>query len=200
MILASRNPGKLREFQRLLGTRWQLRPLPEGAPEPVEDGDTYAANALIKAFAAARHTGDVALADDSGIEIDACGGRPAIHSARWAAPEEQNGQILERLRAVPQACRGATMRAVVALVWPDGRQVLAEGEVRGWIARAPRGRNGFGYDAIFALDDGRCLAEVEDAEKDALAHRGRAVRALLPLLGYFAGGPVPRSTTRGDGR
>jgi XTP/dITP diphosphohydrolase len=183
LVLASRNAGKLRELRRLLGPGWDLRPLPEGAPEPAEDGDTYAENALAKAMAAARHTGAAALADDSGIEIDACRGHPGVRSARWAPPEEQNRAILDRLRDVPEERRGAAMRAVVAVALPDGRHALAEGVVRGAIARAPRGRGGFGYDPIFLLPDGRTLAEVDDREKDAVGHRGQAVRALLPALG-----------------
>lgn len=181
MVLASRNRGKLRELERLLGPSWALSLLPETAPEPAEDGDSYAQNALLKALSTARHCAQAALADDSGIEIDACGGHPGIHSARWTR-DDQNPLLLERLREVPEGARGATMRAVVAVALPDGRYALAEGFVRGEIARTPRGAGGFGYDPIFLLPDGRTMAELDASEKDAVGHRGKAVRALLPLF------------------
>jgi XTP/dITP diphosphohydrolase len=181
MVLASRNAGKLGELQRMLGPEWPIVLLP--------DGQTYAENALLKAASAARYTGQPALADDSGIEVDACAGHPGIRSARWAPPEVQNGILLERLRGLPDEARGATMRAVVAVALPDGRFALAEGVMRGRIADAARGQNGFGYDPIFVLPDGRTTAELEDAAKDAISHRGRAVRALLPALRRLVGSP-----------
>jgi XTP/dITP diphosphohydrolase len=182
VVLASRNPGKLVEFARLLaGTGWDLLPLPARLPPAPEDGDTYAANALAKARAAARATGLPALADDSGIEVDALGGFPGIRSARWTDGDGP-AELLLRAAALPPERRSARMRAAIALAWPDGGCVLAEGSVEGRLADAPRGSAGFGYDVIFELPDGRTLAEVGDQEKDRLAHRGRAIRALLARL------------------
>ncbi len=186
VVLATRNPGKLAEFGRLLaGTGWTLLPLPPELPPVPEDGETYAANAEAKARAAARGTGLPALADDSGIEVDGLGGLPGIHSARWTEGDGPT-ELLLRAAALPPERRSARMRAAIAWAWPGGRCVVAEGSVEGRLAAAPRGNTGFGYDVIFELPDGRTLAEVGDAEKDRIAHRGHAIRALLALLAEAA--------------
>jgi XTP/dITP diphosphohydrolase len=182
VVLASRNPGKLAEFDRLLaGTGWELVPLPPDLPPVPEDGATYAANAEAKARAAALGTGLPAIADDSGIEVDGLGGFPGIRSARWTEGDGPTDLLL-RAAALPPERRSARMRAAIAFAWPDGRCVAAEGSVEGRLAAAPRGSTGFGYDVIFELPDGRTMAEVGDADKDRIAHRGRAVAALLALL------------------
>jgi XTP/dITP diphosphohydrolase len=182
IVLASRNPGKLAEFRRLLaGTGWDLVPLDEDLPPTPEEGASYADNATAKARAAAQATGLPALGDDSGIEVDALGGFPGIHSARWTEGDGPT-ELLRRAARLPSERRSARMRAAIALAFPDGRLLLAEGSVEGRLATAPRGSGGFGYDVIFELPDGRTLAEVADAEKDRLAHRGRAIRALLAQL------------------
>jgi XTP/dITP diphosphohydrolase len=182
VVLASRNPGKLAEFRRLLGERWELLPLPAGLPPVPEDGDTYLANAAAKARAAAVACGLPALADDSGIEVEALGGFPGVRSARWT-DDDLATALLRRAAHLPPERRAARMRAVVALAWPDGRLVTGCGCVAGSLALAPRGQGGFGYDPIFQLPDGRTLAELAPEEKDRVAHRGQAVRALLAALG-----------------
>lgn len=155
-----------------------------------ENGDTFAANALLKAQAAARAAGLLALADDSGLEVDALGGAPGVHSARWAgavnAPA-RNALLLQRLEGVPDAERGARFVSVIAVARPDGAAGLARGELAGRIAQAPRGGHGFGYDPIFLLPDGaRTYAELAPEEKNVVSHRARALASALPLLRYLA--------------
>jgi XTP/dITP diphosphohydrolase len=203
--LATGNPDKALELARLvraaLGPGAQalevadLRGLAGYAPPP-ETGDTYEDNALLKARAvAAADPGAAVLADDSGIEVDALGGGPGVRSARWAtAPDGRlldgpglNAALLERLAGVPAERRGARMVAVVALVLPGRPPVLSRGEIRGRIAFDQRGSSGFGYDAVFLLPDGRRLSEVPPEVKDALGHRGQAVRGVLPALRQWLG-------------
>lgn len=168
-----------------------LRGLEElGLPVVEETGDTFAANALLKAQAVVRAAGLLALADDSGLEVDALGGAPGVHSARWAGdvdPPTRNSLLLQRLGGVPDAARGARFVSVIAIARPGGAVGLARGELTGRIAPAPRGAHGFGYDPIFLLSDGdRTVAELEPAEKNAMSHRARALRGALPLLRYLA--------------
>lgn len=160
------------------------------APEPEETGADFAENARIKAVSAALATGCLALADDSGICIDALGGRPGIHSARWAGPgsgaAEWIAKTLHELQGVPDEKRAARYVCVLALSAPDG-QILAEteGAFEGRIAHAARGASGFGYDPLFLVSEdaqGRTAAELSAEEKNALSHRGIAVRAMLPWL------------------
>jgi XTP/dITP diphosphohydrolase len=185
LLLATRNPHKLREFERLLPTI-ELDPLPDGIPSPPEHGDTYAANALIKARAAARATGCAAIADDSGIEAAALDDAPGVRTARYAGEDATDEENLVKLaRSAPP---GTALRyvCVVAYVDPDGTERLFEGTTTGVVARTPRGTGGFGYDPLFVPDDGpgdgRTMAELSDAEKDAISHRGRAARALEDWL------------------
>lgn len=189
-VLASGNPGKVREFQALLGTRWTLRPQTDFGIEPVpETGDTFLANALLKARHAARVTGLPALADDSGLEVDALAGEPGVRSARYAGDAAgdaaNNRRLLEALAGVPESARTARFRCV--LVWLDGPQdpcpLVAEGAWEGRILTAPRGSAGFGYDPLF-LDPvtGLSAAELDPAAKNARSHRGQALRQLEVLL------------------
>lgn len=187
LILASRNAHKLRELEGLLAPL-ALEPLPQGVELPEETGETFADNALLKARAAAEATGAPALADDSGIEAAALGGAPGVRSARYAgegASDEQN--LAKLLREVPPA--GDTRVAYVcalAYVDPDGDEVLVEGRCEGRLTHEPRGEGGFGYDPAFVpddYDDGRTMAELAPEEKDAISHRGRAVRALIERVG-----------------
>jgi len=199
LVLATRNAHKVAEMRDLLGD------LPvelvgadafPGAPEPEDTWETFAENARLKASEVARATGHYALADDSGICIDALGGRPGVYSARWAGPgsgaAEWIAKTLAELEDVPDDRRTARYVCVLALAAPDGTILAeAEGAFEGRIAHAPRGSGGFGYDPIFLVQDGteRTAAELTPQEKHALSHRGNAARALLPALAHlFAGG------------
>jgi XTP/dITP diphosphohydrolase len=141
---------------------------------------SYEENAVAKARAVAGTTGLPALADDSGLEVDALGGAPGVRSARYASTDAARvARVLAALAGVPAVGRGATFRCVVALVWPDGRAVVAEGACTGRIATAPTGEGGFGYDPIFFADDlGRTFAEAPPGDKARVSHRARALRAL----------------------
>ena len=188
IVLASRNAHKLEELRRILApTLGEIELVGDDGPEPVENGVTFEANALIKARAAAQRTGLPALADDSGIAVDVLGGSPGIFSARWAGPQRSDADNLDlllwQLSDVADEHRGAKFVAAAALVMPDGREVAVRGEWPGSILRERRGAGGFGYDPIF-LPEGseRAAAELDAAEKDALSHRRRAFEALAPHL------------------
>ena len=183
-MLATTNAGKVRELRDLVA-EWgaiDVRALADGPPLvlPEETGETYEANAVLKARAVCAATGTPALADDSGIEVDALGGAPGVHSARYAESEEaRNAKMLAALRGVPGERRTARYRAAVALAFPDGRIVTAEGKCEGRIAEAPRGAGGFGYDPIFfSVELGRTVGEASDTDKARISHRARAMRAL----------------------
>jgi XTP/dITP diphosphohydrolase len=191
LLLATRKEHKRREFARLLGAAQgplsvRLVALPDSVVLPREDGSTFAENALPKARAAAAATGKASIADDSGIESAALGGAPGVRSARYAregASDEEN--LEELLRAAPA---GSYLRYVCALAYVDpaaGVERLFEGDCRGRLAATPRGTRGFGYDPAFLPDDappGLTMAELSDAQKDAISHRGRAARAMLRWL------------------
>jgi XTP/dITP diphosphohydrolase len=186
LVLATRNDHKLREFGRLL-PEVALHPLPAGAPQPDETGETFAENALIKARAAQACTGRASIADDSGIEAEALAGRPGVRSARYAGEDATDEENLAKLRA--EAPPGSRLRyvCVIAHVAADGTEHLFEGTCTGTMSAEARGEGGFGYDPIFLPDDpaagGRTMAELSDADKDAISHRGRAARKLLDWLG-----------------
>jgi XTP/dITP diphosphohydrolase len=189
LLLATRNAHKLREFARLAGS-CEIDPLPDDVELPPEDGETFAANALGKARAAAAATGRVAIADDSGIEAAALGGRPGVRSARYAGADATDEENLAKL--LREAPAGSPLAYVCALAYVDpasGEERLFEGRCTGTLAVAPRGERGFGYDPAFVPDDDgasgvptRTMAQLSDAEKDAISHRGRAMRALLAWL------------------
>lgn len=190
MILASRNQHKVREFGELL-PGFDLRPLPEGIESPPEHGETFAENALIKARAAREATGGIVIADDSGIEVEALGGRPGVRSARYAgesAGDEENlAKVLGDLEEAG-GTRAARYVCVVALIDESGEEHLFEGSCSGRLIPEPRGTGGFGYDPAFIPDetgpeDSRTMAEISPGEKNALSHRGRAARALADHLG-----------------
>jgi XTP/dITP diphosphohydrolase len=179
LVLASRNPHKLRELRRLL-PGVALTPLPDGVELPAETGATYADNALIKARAAARATGEPAIADDSGIEAEALAGRPGVHTARYAGPEATDADNLAKL--IDEVPAGSALRyvCVVAHVTPEGEEHVFDEACAGTMAERARGSGGFGYDPIFLPADdgtGRTMAELGDDEKDRISHRGRAARA-----------------------
>jgi XTP/dITP diphosphohydrolase len=178
--LASGNEHKLRELRTAL-PGWDVRLL-DGVAFPPEEGDTYAENARAKALFGRRFAagGEWVLGEDSGIEVDALGGRPGVQSARWA-----RGQHVERLLAALEAGGDRRARYVCELVAvaPDGTEVAGRGVLEGEIARESRGAEGFGFDPVFVPDgETRTSAELDPAEKDAASHRGRAMRALLPHL------------------
>jgi XTP/dITP diphosphohydrolase len=155
-------------------------------PAVEETGSTFEENALLKARAVPASAGDVAIADDSGIEIDALGGAPGVWSARWADEGDWIPRVLRELTGVPEAGRGCRYVCAAAAVWPDphAREFVVRGVVEGRVAEAPRGTGGFGYDPIMVPNegDGRTFAEVSEAEKHALSHRGRAFRELARHL------------------
>lgn len=207
LLVASRNPKKLKELQRVLDARAisgielvSLADVPE-YPETPESGRTFADNALIKARDGAKATGLPCVADDSGIAVDELNGMPGVLSARWCGshgPDEANTNLLlGQLGDVPDERRGAAFVSVCAIVTPEGEEHVATGEWRGRVLRAPRGENGFGYDPIFvpaeedqrvAVSGGqaRSAAELSAEEKDALSHRGRALAQLVPILRVLA--------------
>jgi XTP/dITP diphosphohydrolase len=183
LLLATRNAHKLREFARLLPAL-ELEPLPPGVETPPEDGETYAQNALIKARAAAAATGRPAVADDSGIEAEALGGRPGVRTARYAGPGATDEDNLARFQAEVPAGSPLRYVCVIAHVDPSGDEQLFWGACEGTMAAARAGARGFGYDPIFVpAGEARTMAELTDAEKDAISHRGHAARALSEWLG-----------------
>ena len=191
LLLATRNKGKITEFRRILDAvapgEIELVGLDE-FPElhdVVEDGATFQENALKKAREMSRATGIPAIADDSGLCVDALGGDPGIYSARWAGSHGDDAantaKVLDQLRDIPDAQRGAHFSCVAALYLPDGRSHCEEAHFNGWILHAPVGNQGFGYDPIFR-PDGYDLssAQMSAEEKDAISHRGKSLRAIAP--------------------
>ncbi len=191
LVLATRNPHKVAELRAI------LLPLLPGAqivgaeafdvPEPVEDEVTFAGNALIKARQLAEATGLLALADDSGICVDAMGGAPGVFSARWCGRHGDDAANLELLLAqmadVPERHRGASFVCAAAMAAPDGREEVAEGAMRGSLLFAPRGENGFGYDPVFRPEGlSVSSAELTPERKEAISHRGKAFRALAARI------------------
>lgn len=184
MILATHNAHKVREFSRLL-EGVAVDPLPSGAPVPEETGETFAENALIKARAAHAATDRAAIADDSGIGAEALGWAPGVRSARYAGDGATDDQNLAKLVAEVPAGTPLRYTCVIAHVAADGTETLFEGTCDGVMAAERSGERGFGYDPVFALEDGRTMADLSDDEKDRISHRGRAARA---LLGWLADG------------
>ncbi len=190
LVLASDNAGKLQELQELLGDRFELVSQRElGVTGAEETGTSFEENALLKARHAAAVTGLPAIADDSGLEVDALGGAPGVYSSRYAGEAADdaanNARLLAELQDVPARQRAARFRCVMAFVRnaDDPEPVLAEGTWEGTIATAPRGLNGFGYDPLFIdRDTGRHSAELEPADKNRRSHRGKAARALIDRL------------------
>ena len=186
LVVATRNEHKLRELRALLRDH-ELVPLPPRVELPPETGATFAENARLKARAAATATGQPAIADDSGIEAAALGGRPGVRSARFAGEGATDAENLARLlREVPlEGDRRVSCVCVLVYAGPGGHEELFEGTCTGTLAVEPRGRGGFGYDPAFVPDDvpdGRTMAELAPAEKDAVSHRGRAGRMLAEWL------------------
>jgi len=192
VVLATRNAQKLAELRRIVAAEApdvQVLGLAEVAsyPEPAETERTFEGNALLKARACVAATFLPALADDSGLAVDVLNQMPGVRSARWAGPgasdQENNALLLRQLADVPAAERTARFVCAIALVLPDGTEHLRLGEMRGRLAVSPAGHNGFGYDPLFVADGYTVTnGELEPSAKDAISHRGRAVRAIVPVL------------------
>lgn len=190
LLIATHNQGKKREYARLLcGLGLELTTLNEVGihTDVVEDGATYSENALLKARTYAALSGMLTLADDSGLEVDALGGAPGVHTARYAGAGADDRQryslLLHNLQGVPDAERTARFRCVIALAWPNGRTAVVEGTCEGRIAHEPRGANGFGYDPVFFVPEHDCtMAELPEEVKNRISHRARAAEAARALL------------------
>ena len=195
LVLATRNAKKLRELEEILAAAHldiTLEPLPDSAPDVVEDGLTFGQNAVKKARSAAEATGLPAVADDSGLCVDALNEMPGVLSARWGGSGKDDAAntalVLDQVRDVPDTHLGAHFACAMAIALPGGEDRVVEGRVDGSLVREPRGDGGFGYDPIF-LPDGHDLtaAEMPAAEKHAISHRGQALRALVPVLRELLG-------------
>ncbi len=188
-VLATANPHKADEMREIFDSLGiESRPRPEGVPDVDETSDTLEGNALLKARALAAATGEAAVADDTGLFVDALDGRPGVFSARYAGDgasyQDNVDRLLAELADVPDSRRAARFRTVIAVAFPSGESFTVEGVLEGFITHDARGEGGFGYDPVFAPVDGagRTLAELTPEEKNALSHRARALRALAEKL------------------
>ena len=188
LVCASANSHKYSEMVQILSGVVNLIPRPSEIPDVVEDADTLEGNARLKATAVRSATGCAAVADDTGLEVDALGGAPGIFSARYAGEnatyEENVSKLLEEMSQVTGEGRSARFRTVALIVWEDGAETIAEGVVEGVIAETPSGKGGFGYDSVFipSSGEGKTFAEMSDEEKNDISHRGVAFRKLKELL------------------
>jgi XTP/dITP diphosphohydrolase len=188
LVFATTNAGKLAELRALCPEGVQVVSAADvSLPEVSEDGATFADNARKKALSALAATGLAALADDSGLCVDALGGRPGVLSARYAPGSDADRveRLLEELAQVPEGARGAVFQCALCLALPGGETVEVAGACRGSIARAPRGTGGFGFDPVFVLPAGQTMAELSRDEKARVSHRGRAFALLRPVLERF---------------
>lgn len=180
LFLATANTHKAREIRDALGeTGWEITTAPPEATDVDETEDSFEANARLKAMTVAQAVGAVALADDSGLEVDALDGAPGVQSRRWAGPDATDGdrihRLLDALRYTPDEQRSARFVCAACIAGPDGVLWEGRGTVEGMIGRIPAGENGFGYDPVFLLSDGRTMAQLSSDEKNAISHRGRAM-------------------------
>lgn len=186
LVCASANPDKVAEIAAILGGAVELLPRPADVPDVIEDADTLAGNARLKAVAICAATGVAAVADDTGFEVDALGGAPGVYAARYAGEgcsyADNRAKLLRDLGDATD--RRARFRTSVLVAYPDGTELAVDGVCEGHVTTAERGDGGFGYDAIFVPDDGdgRTFAEMSDDDKNAISHRGRAFRNLLAAL------------------
>lgn len=187
-VLASHNLGKIQEVKEIWGPLgFEIEPMPEDFPEIEENGESFEENAMIKARAVCRALGVPAVADDSGLVVDALDGFPGIHSARWAGSDttahERNQLLLEKMLTVPADQRGAQFVCVAACVLPDGKELAVRGQCRGTILSEEHGTGGFGYDPIFCVPEYGCtFGELEQEVKNSISHRARAFTALGSAL------------------
>ncbi len=190
-MLASANPKKVAELAELMEGKFEIVPRPDAAPDTIEDKDTLVGNAVKKAAEIATFTGAPALADDTGLFVTALGGEPGVYSARYAGPAcDAEANVSKLLSALDGADdRSAYFETVIAVVWPDGRQVLADGRVDGTIGHNPVGDGGFGYDPVFIPieSDGRSFAEMASSEKAEISHRARALNNVILKLDELPG-------------
>jgi XTP/dITP diphosphohydrolase len=192
VLLATRNAGKIDELRQILAAaapEVELVGLDAVAdyPETPETELTFAGNALLKARDGVKHTGLATIADDSGLAVDALNGMPGVLSARWAGSAKDdaanNALLLDQLADVPDDLRGAKFVCAAAIVWPEGRELVVHGEMRGTVGRGPKGDNGFGYDPLFTPEGfDRTSAELSAEEKNAISHRGKAFRELATKI------------------
>ena len=188
LVCASANPDKVAEMAEVLEGHAVLLPRPAGMGEVAEDADSLEGNAILKARAVCDFAGAAALADDTGLEVDALGGAPGVYSARYAGPgasyADNLARLLDEMRDVEPSQRTARFRTMAAVCFPDGTSVVAEGTVEGAITTESRGTGGFGYDPVFAPAEagGLTFSEMGPAAKNAMSHRARALRALLEML------------------
>lgn len=194
ILLATQNQGKVKELQEMLADTQidvlSLRDI-ENWEDVEETGSTFAENASLKARAAAERTGYIALADDSGLEVDALDGAPGVYSARYAGEpkddERNNDKLLKALEKVPDEERTARFRCALVIATPDGKEYLTEGTVEGQISRVRRGKDGFGYDPLFFMPDfGRTMAELTLTQKNKVSHRSQAFQKAIPILKELA--------------
>ena len=189
LVSATANPDKFIEIVEILPAQIELLPRPTDIPDVAEDADDLAGNARLKANAIMEATGLAAIADDTGLEVDALQGAPGVHSARFAGDsatyEENVAKLLKNLEAVAIENRTARFRTVALIVWPDGNETIAHGVGEGRIAENPIGELGFGYDAVFCPNEGRgkTFGEMTNSEKNLISHRGKALRSLSEKLG-----------------
>lgn len=194
ILLATQNQGKVKELQEMLSDTQidvlSLRDI-ENWEDVEETGSTFAENASLKARIAAERTGYIALADDSGLEVDALNGAPGVYSARYAGEpkddEHNNEKLLKALEKVPDEERTARFRCALVIATPDGKEFLTEGTVEGRISRMRRGKDGFGYDPLFFMPDfGRTMAELTVTQKNKVSHRAQAFQKAIPILKELA--------------
>ena len=189
LVFATGNQGKVNEFRQMLGESYEILSMKDldVEVEIVEDGKTFEENAVIKAKAVMEATGEMVLADDSGFEVDCLGGEPGIYSARYMGEDTpysvKNAELLRRCEGVPEDKRDARFVCVIACAYPDGTVDTATGVIEGKIAHEPKGENGFGYDPVFYLPERGCTTgELPPEEKNAISHRGIAVRKMVEIL------------------
>lgn len=188
VVLASGNPGKLEELRSLLGPSVSVRRAAElGVELPEETGATFEENAVLKARSVAEQTGMIAVADDSGLEVDALDGAPGVYSARYSGPnatdEQNNKKLLRALSGVDPEHRSARFRSAIAIAFGPGDIVTTTGSCEGRVITEERGSGGFGYDPLFELPSGKTMAELAPDEKNAVSHRGHAMRAAIDVIG-----------------
>lgn len=197
VVLASSNKGKIRDLQALLdGVATVVSGADLNIVMPEETGTTFSENALLKARAGHEQTGLTILADDSGLEVDALNGEPGVYSARYAGEdgndEANNLKLIEAMKSVPDNARSARFRCAIAIVTADGDELTFDGSCEGTIGYEPRGYQGFGYDPLFVLPDGKTMSEHDNSFKNKISHRGEAMRKAIPeLRKYLASKATP---------